>query len=105
MTELLALLASAPWREWWAWGLAAALFGILELLAPGYIFLGFSAAAAVIAGAFLVGDPVSGWLPTGLPGLLLVFAVLSVLAWVALRRAFRLPRGQVKIFRDDINED
>jgi membrane protein implicated in regulation of membrane protease activity len=105
MTELLAILGAAPWRAWWAWGLAAALFGILELLVPGYIFLGLSAAAAILAGLFLIGNPIAGLLPAGLPGLLLVFAVLSVLSWLGLRRAFRLPKGQIQVFRDDINED
>ena len=105
MSDLLGLLGDPVWREWWAWGVAAALFGVLELLAPGYIFLGFAVGAAAMAGLLLLGDPVAGWLPEGLPGHLLVFAVLSVLAWVALRRLFRLPKGQVRVFRDDINED
>jgi membrane protein implicated in regulation of membrane protease activity len=78
--------------------------GILELIVPGYLFLGFSIGAIVMAGLFLMGDPVAGWLPEGLPGLLLVLAVLSVLAWFALRALFRLPKGQVKTFDYDINE-
>ena len=105
MSDLLGLLGDPVWREWWAWGVAAALFGVLELLAPGYIFLGFAAGAAAMAGLLLIGAPVADWLPEGLPGHLLVFALLSVLAWVALRRLFRLPKGQVTVFRDDINDD
>ena len=101
---LLDWLGEAVWRQWWAWGLLAALCGILELILPGYIFLGFSIGAVAMAGAFLIGEPVTLWLPEGLPGLLLVFAVLSVLAWIVLRLVFRLPQGQVKTFDYDINE-
>ena len=97
-------LGEAWWREWWAWGMLAAVMGILELIVPGYLFLGFSIGAIVMAGLFLMGDPVAGWLPEGLPGLLLLLAVLSVLAWFALRALFRLPKGQVKTFDYDINE-
>jgi membrane protein implicated in regulation of membrane protease activity len=105
VSDLAGLLGDPVWRAWWAWGVAAALFGVLELLAPGYIFLGFAIGAAALAGLLLIGDPLAGWLPEGLPALLLVFAVLSVLAWLALRRVFRLPRGQVTVFRDDVNDD
>lgn len=104
LTTILAVLGESWWREWWAWGMLAALMGILELIVPGYIFLGFSIAATAMAGIFLIGEPVAGWLPQGLPALALVFAVLSILAWVALRLIFRLPRGQVKTFDYDINE-
>ena len=101
---LAAWLGEVWWREWWAWGMLAALMGILELIVPGYIFLGFSIGAMAMAGAFLIGDPVASWLPEGLPALALVFALLSVLAWFALRALFRLPKGQVKTFDYDIND-
>ncbi len=101
---LLAWIGEAWWREWWTWGMLAALMGILELLLPGYIFLGFSIGAVAMAGAFLAGEPVAGWLPKGLPALSLVFAALSVLSWFVLRALFRLPKGQVKTFDYDIND-
>jgi membrane protein implicated in regulation of membrane protease activity len=106
MTEWIAeFLGEVWWRQWWAWGLLAALCGILELLAPGYIFLGFCIGASAMAGTFLIGAPVTEWLPEGMPALLVVFAALSILAWIGLRVAFRLPGGQVKTFRHDINDD
>ena len=43
-------------------------------------------------------------LSVGLPLLLLIFAVLSLVAWLGLRRVFALPHGQVKTFDHDINE-
>ena len=97
-------LGDVWWREWWAWGLLAALMGILELVLPGYIFLGFAISAAAMAGVFLIGEPVSGWLPEGLPALAVIFAVLSILTWIALRAMFRLPKGQVRTFDYDIND-
>ena len=36
--------------------------------------------------------------------ILLVFAALSLLAWLVLRRLFSLPKGQVKHFDRDIND-
>jgi len=99
------LLGEAWWQRWWAWGLVAALFGILELLAPGYIFLGFAIGASAMAAAFLVGDPVAGWLPEGLPALTVVFAILSIVAWVAMRYAMGVRKGQTRIVHHDINDD
>ena len=39
-----------------------------------------------------------------LPLLLLIFAALSLVAWLILRQVFALPRGQVKRFHDDVND-
>ncbi len=36
--------------HWWAWGIAAVVLFILEVLAPGYILLGFGVGAACVAG-------------------------------------------------------
>ena len=46
----------------------------------------------------------TGIAPVGLAFLLFVFAVLSVLAWLALRRTMGLREGQVKIWDRDIND-
>lgn len=91
MTDLLS--------AWWAWGSLALIFAILELLAPGFIFLGFAFGAAVV-GLVLLG---SG-LALAMPVLLLIFAVLSLVSWLVLRRVFARPTGQVKIIEDDIND-
>jgi membrane protein implicated in regulation of membrane protease activity len=90
------------WAEWWAWGALAAGLAALEVVLPGYIFLGFAAGAAVTALLLLVGGP--AWLVGSLPLLLLLFAVLSAVAWVGMRRVFGLREGQVKIIERDINE-
>lgn len=84
---------------WWVWLAAALVLGILEMLIPGFIFLGFAIGAAVV-GLALLG-------PLGLlslPAILLVFAVVSLIAWLGLRKYFALPKGQVKTFDHDIND-
>lgn len=92
-------MESQIWTLWWVWGAAALVLAILEVLAPGFIFLGFAIGAAAVM-LFLLA---SGMAP-GLPLLLLVFAALSLGAWLVLRRLFALPKGQVKTFDHDIND-
>lgn len=84
---------------WWAWVILGFALGVLEVLAPGFIFLGF-AIGAVVTGA-LVGIGVSA----GVPALILIFAVVSVVAWLALRRVVGVREGQVKIWDRDINDN
>ena len=89
----------ALWSLWWVWFAGALVLGIIEMLAPGFIFLGFAIGAA---GVGLLQLLAPGAL--GLPALLLVFAALSLAAWLILRRSFALPKGQVKTFDHDIND-
>ena len=84
---------------WWVWGAAALVLGILEVLVPGFVFLGFA------IGAFLVTMLLLNLgLVLSLPLLLLIFTALSLVAWLILRQVFALPRGQVKRFHDDVND-
>ena len=91
MTELLSL--------WWAWLAAAFGLAIVEILAPGFIFLGFAIGALAMAGivAFAL-VPLSAAAKTAL------FAGLSLLAWIGLRAVFKSPTGSVKTFDHDIND-
>ncbi|KIC19697.1 MULTISPECIES: NfeD family protein [unclassified Leisingera] len=86
------------WALWWVWGAGALALAILEVLAPGFVFLGFAIGAAVVSLLLLAG---AGF---GLPPLLLIFAVLSLAAWLVMRKFFALPKGQVKTFNHDIND-
>ena len=88
------------WVTWWVWLAFALALGILELLLPGFIFLGFSIGALAVAILLFL----DGGLVSSLPALLLIFAILSLAAWLALRRIFSLPKGQVKTFDHDIND-
>lgn len=88
------------WALWWVWCAAALALGILEVLAPGFVFLGF-AAGALGVGVLLLA---LGSATFSLPALIFIFALISLIAWLILRRAFALPRGQVKTFETDIND-
>ncbi len=89
----------AFWTLWWVWLAGALALAIFEIFAPGFIFLGFAiGAAAMSLIVALTGDALS------LALLLLCFAALSLVAWLALHRFFALPKGQVKTFTDDIND-
>jgi membrane protein implicated in regulation of membrane protease activity len=88
------------WTVWWAWIVLGFALGVLEVLAPGFIFLGF-AIGAVLTGV-LVGFGVLG---QGLPLLMLAFAVLSLVAWAVTRRLAGPRPGQVKVWDRDINDN
>lgn len=84
---------------WWVWLAAALVLVIAEVLVPGFVFLGFAIGAALVGLAML--GPLA-WLSPAL--IVLIFAALSLAAWLVLRRLFALPRGQVKRFDRDIND-
>ena len=88
------------WAVWWVWVVAGFGLGVLEVLVPGFIFVGF-AIGAVLTGV-LVGLGVLG---ANIPVLVLAFAVLSVLAWLALRATMGVRQGQVKLWDRDINDN
>ena len=93
------------WAAWWVWGAATVLLAIGEVLLPSFVLLGFALGAAVVAALLLFGGPLSVWLAASLPLLLLIFAVVSLLCWLAFRRWVGVYRGQVKQFDHDINDN
>ncbi len=92
-------MADPFWLTWWLWLAGALVLAILEVVLPGFIFLGFAIGAAT-TGILLA---IPGITPS-LPVLLLIFAALSLVAWLILRQMFALPHGQVKTFNHDIND-
>ncbi len=86
------------WTVWWAWVVLGFGLGILEVLAPGFIFLGFA------IGAVLTGVIAGLGLTASLPLLILIFAVASVIAWLVLRRVMGVRENQVKVWDRDIND-
>ncbi len=90
------------WSVWWVWMVGALLLAILEVVAPAQIFLGFAIGAAGVGAALALGIP---GLAGSIPAMLLVFAVVSLIAWLVIRRAVGIRKGQVKVFDHDINED
>ncbi|MBF9032855.1 hypothetical protein HKCCE2091_01275 [Rhodobacterales bacterium HKCCE2091] len=93
------------WHSWWLWAVAALALAVGEVILPGYVLLGFAIGAGLVALLLLVGGPLAAWLAGSVPLLLLVFAVLSLIAWLALRRALGVREGQVKVIDRDINDD
>jgi membrane protein implicated in regulation of membrane protease activity len=87
------------WEQWWVWMSGAVLLATLEVLAPGYIFLGFAMGAFALGLLLLLQIPLGGIATT-----ILVFAVLSLIAYLLMRRVFGLKTGSVKIWDRDIND-
>ncbi|MGA9251781.1 MAG: hypothetical protein WBV78_12305 [Roseobacter sp.] len=83
---------------WWMWIAAALVFGLIEVLAPGFIFLGFALGA--IATGLVVGV---GYAPSS-AALLAIFGAVSLLSWVGLRFAFRHQSSGAKLFKKDVND-
>ena len=83
---------------WWVWLSAALALATLEVIVPGYIFLGFAVGAAVVGLMLLVVQI------TSLPVILVIFALLSLGAYLAMRRTFGLPGEKPKVWDRDINE-
>lgn len=84
---------------WWVWLVIALVLAALEMVVPAFIFLGFAIGAAVTGGLLAIG--VTG---TSLPLVLVVFAVVSLIAWIALRFGVGVRKGQVRHFDEDINQ-
>jgi inner membrane protein len=86
------------WEQWWAWVVFGCALGVLEVLVPGFIFLGF-AVGAVVTGALVA----IGVLGGNVALLVLAFAVLSLVAFVVLRRVVGVTKVQTKVWDKDIN--
>ena len=91
------------WSEWWVWVAGALVLAVLEVLVSGWIFLGFAIGAALVGLILALGG--IGLLGSSLPLTLVVFAVLSLVAWLVLHRVMGVREGQVKVWDRDINEE
>lgn len=83
----------------WIWITAGVVLAFLELLLPGFYLLGF-AIGAVATGALIWAGLIGS-----VPVALLALAVIAILAWIVLRRALGIRRGQTRIWHRDINEN
>ncbi|GAA6186998.1 hypothetical protein [Litorivita sp. NS0012-18] len=88
--------------NWLVWIAAALVLGILEVLAPGFIFLGFAIGAALTGLLLLALSLIPATLTA--PVLATIFAALSLAAWIALRQRFRMKGRDVKRIEGDVNE-
>ena len=87
-------------ESWWIWIVAGVVLAVFEVIIPGFIFLGF-AIGAVLTGVL----EAVGILSSKLEVSVLVFAVLSVVAFLVLRRVVGVRRGQTKVWSKDINDN
>jgi membrane protein implicated in regulation of membrane protease activity len=87
------------WTTWWVWVVAGFALGVLEVIVPGYIFLGF-AIGAVLTGILIA----AGILGSNITVTILLFALSSLAAWYALRALLGRHDGQVKIWHKDVND-
>jgi membrane protein implicated in regulation of membrane protease activity len=95
-----AAVSISVWALWWVWSLGAVALLVLEVFAPGFLFLGFGAGAAFVAALLALGIA-----PENPAILALIFAVVSMAAWYAMRSIFGVRKGQVKVWDKDINDD
>ncbi|WP_339766348.1 hypothetical protein [uncultured Pseudosulfitobacter sp.] len=84
---------------WWVWLAFAIALGVVEVLLPGFIFLGFALGALVMAGIVGLVVPTIGVAPA-----MALFAGLSLLAWIVLRLAFRRQSSGARRVLHDIND-
>jgi len=85
-------------QVWWVWVCISLALGVIELLVPGTIFLGFALGALGMAVLVYV-------LPmSGVPALLAVFAFLSLISWIVLKMVFRRQSSGARVVTRDINE-
>ena len=90
---------------WWLWMGLGLVLGIIEVAAPFFLFLGFAIGAILIGFLLLIGGGASAWFAGSFGLTLVLFAVLSLLSWFAMRQLVGLRRGQRKSFDHDINEN
>ena len=88
----------ALWSLWWVWLAAALALAILEVAVPGFIFLGFAVGAAITGLIVLLPIEIS------LTALLAIFALMSLIAWIVLRKLFKARDDQTRVFHEDINK-
>ena len=85
---------------WWIWIVSGVVLAVFEVVIPGFIFLGF-AIGAVLTGVLLAFGLLAGTLEVSF----LVFALLSAVAFLTLRRLVGVRKGQTKVWTRDINDN
>ena len=85
--------------SWWVWIAGSVVFAILETLAPVFIFLGLAAGAFAVGVILAIGLTFGG----SIAWMLVVFAAVSLVATILLRRVLGTRRDETKTFVDDIN--
>lgn len=90
---------------WWVWIAAGLGLAIMEVLLPGYVFVGMAVGAVATGLLLWSGQWPAEWMAESLSNAFLVFALMSLLVWIVFRAVVGVRKGQVKTFDRDINED
>lgn len=90
---------------WWVWIAAGLALAILEVMLPGFLFAGFAVGAVITGGWIGLELPGTAWMAESAVNALVVFAVVSVIAWLGMRQVLGVRKGQMKRIDHDINED
>jgi membrane protein implicated in regulation of membrane protease activity len=87
-----------------AWLAVAFAMGVIELIMPGYLFLGFATGAIFISAVLFLG--LETWFSgvAGLAYLVAFYAAISLVSWYVLRKVLKAGPNLRKVDRD-INED
>lgn len=87
---------------WWVWIGIALIVAIVELLLPGFIFLGIALGALILGILQLILPDTFGALSFN--ETMALFAGLSLVSWLVLKRAFRNQSSGKTVFTKDIND-
>jgi inner membrane protein len=87
--------------NWFAFGVV---LGIVELLVPGFVFLGFAIGAAVVSLVLLLIGPTVFEGVAGIAYLAVVWAVASYAAWTSIRKLPSARAANSRVVDRDINE-
>ena len=84
---------------WWVWLSAAIALAVLEVLAPGFIVIGFAIGALIMTAVVAL-------FPTAMmpPAALALFTGLSLVAWIVLKRVFKSQSTGARRVPQDIND-
>jgi membrane protein implicated in regulation of membrane protease activity len=90
---------------WWVWVAAGMGIAILELLVPGFIFVGIALGSIGTGVILWSGLWPADWIGSSLANGLLLTALLAFVCWAMLRLTIGVRKGQTKIITRDINDD
>lgn len=93
------------WADWWLWVAAGILLAGAEVLAPGYVFLGFSLGAVATGTVLGLGGPFAAHVAADVARVLVLFAVASAVGWGVLRAVAGVRNDQVRSVERDVNDD
>ena len=87
--------------NWLAFGIV---LGILELLLPGFVLLGFGIGAVAVWSVLLICGPETFEGPAGVAYIGVIWGLLSLIAWTVIRRLPGAKANNARVIENDIND-